>query len=203
MTNESRIEISIDPAKIHGHTFTVNGKRYYVQEMNLYRKKKCNSSKLDNKVYKVTNTLDNMVYVGKTELTLNARWNQHIRDTRNNSSLTVHKHMMKVHKHMRKVGIEKFNIEVIEECPQTTRDEIKIREQYHMDLVDDKLLLNVNNAIKGHTNERSKQNLKNARSISKIGREKTKTASTNSVGLNTIIRRHGEGHSVTGMCAIC
>ena len=28
-----------------------------------------------------------------------------------------------------------------------------------MDLVDDKLLLNVNNAIKGHTNERSKQNL--------------------------------------------
>ena len=29
-----------------------------------------------------------------------------------------------------------------------------------MDLVDDKLLLNVNNAIKGHTNERSKQNLK-------------------------------------------
>ena len=128
--------------------------------MNRYRKKKCNSSKLDNKVYKVTNTLDNMVYVGKTELTLNARWNQHIRDTRNNSSLTVHKHMMKVHKHMRKVGIEKFNIEVIEECPQTTRDEIKIREQYHMDLVDDKLLLNVNNAIKGHTNERSKQNLK-------------------------------------------
>ena len=62
-------------------------------------------------IYKITNDVNNKVYIGKTIYSINKRWNEHCRDylKENNKNRPLYKAM-------HKYGIEHFNIEQLEEC---------------------------------------------------------------------------------------
>lgn len=69
-------------------------------------------------IYKITNTETNKAYVGKTNLTIQERFNRHIR---NSSGGQTH-----LYKSMKKYGIDKFNIELLEECEPDKLDQQEI-----------------------------------------------------------------------------
>lgn len=60
------------------------------------------------KIYKITNTIDNAVYIGCTSQTLEERFKNHKTHAR-----LINKQA--IHKHMSKLGVEYFNIELLEE----------------------------------------------------------------------------------------
>lgn len=71
-------------------------------------------------IYKITNDINNKIYIGKTEFSVEKRFKQHCNDSK--------KEKLKnrpLYAAMRKYGIEHFHIEIIEEttCPEE-------REQY-------------------------------------------------------------------------
>ncbi len=61
------------------------------------------------KIYKVTNLINNVAYIGQTKTKLQARINRHIYSMQHGSNLYFHNAI-------RKYGIDGFNIEVIAEC---------------------------------------------------------------------------------------
>jgi group I intron endonuclease len=61
-------------------------------------------------VYKISNSINNKVYIGITVKGLQRRWNQHVHDSRRHPRLAVHRAMAKY-------DIESFIIEVQEICP--------------------------------------------------------------------------------------
>jgi group I intron endonuclease len=73
-------------------------------------------------IYKITNLLNNKIYIGKTMSTPEDRFSQHIRDSKktgiNNRPL---------YKAINKYGIENFSLETIEECDFSIVNE---REKY-------------------------------------------------------------------------
>lgn len=76
------------------------------------------------KIYKITNLINQKSYIGKTELTIEERFRQHI--------LEINKERSKnrpLYRAMRKYGIENFSIELIEIC---TKEEVNDREQHYI-----------------------------------------------------------------------
>lgn len=72
-------------------------------------------------IYKITNLINDKKYIGKTTLTIEARWKKHCYEVyRNRVQYTLYKAM-------RKYGIENFSIEEIEEVEDSKLDE---REKY-------------------------------------------------------------------------
>lgn len=70
---------------------------------------------MNGKIYKITNTITNESYIGKTIQTIEERFNEHKRGTLNNE-----KDKTKFHKAMAEYGHRNFEIELIEEnitCP--------------------------------------------------------------------------------------
>jgi len=70
---------------------------------------------MDNKpvvgiIYKITNKVNNKVYIGQTSRNLETRLKQHIADAKNNRYNSL------LHKAMNKYGFEKFDSCVIEKC---------------------------------------------------------------------------------------
>ena len=61
-------------------------------------------------IYKITNTVNNKVYIGKTELSIEKRFKEHCRD-----SQKIRYEKRPLYSAMRKYGIENFTIEKIEE----------------------------------------------------------------------------------------
>lgn len=59
-------------------------------------------------IYKITNKINNKVYIGKTELSIDQRWSQHMRD--------ADKKDYPLYRAIRKYGKENFSIEEIERC---------------------------------------------------------------------------------------
>ena len=59
-------------------------------------------------IYKITNKINNKVYIGLTTRTLKYRWSTHITESKN---LNNQKHLYRA---MRKYGIENFTIEEID-----------------------------------------------------------------------------------------
>ena len=72
-------------------------------------------------IYKVTNTVNNKVYIGKTNETVEARWKEHILDSRKPS---LHRPFYDA---IKKYGIENFFVETIEEVDNSLLEE---REQF-------------------------------------------------------------------------
>ena len=73
-------------------------------------------------IYKITNLVNQKVYIGKTTKTIEHRWNKHIQDsTRTNIENRP------LYKAFKKYGIENFIIEELEEC---SIDELNDREVY-------------------------------------------------------------------------
>lgn len=69
-------------------------------------------------IYKITNTINNKVYIGQTTQTVETRWKQHQR-----SSLTK---KYALYYAMRKYGIDNFKIETLEQCDNKELDEKEI-----------------------------------------------------------------------------
>ena len=70
-------------------------------------------------IYKITNSINNKIYIGQTARTLNIRWKEH-----KVASISSDRPLYKA---MRKYGIDNFHIEIIEEIPNTLLNE---RETY-------------------------------------------------------------------------
>lgn len=73
-------------------------------------------------IYKITNDINNKIYVGKTNLDIKTRWRTHLADRTREHNLN-----RPLYRAMNKYGIEHFHIEEIEEC---SIEEAPIREQY-------------------------------------------------------------------------
>lgn len=61
-------------------------------------------------IYKITNTLNDKVYIGQTSATIEHRWKQHIQDSKKYKDRPLYRAF-------NKYGIDVFKIEIIEECP--------------------------------------------------------------------------------------
>ena len=98
------------------------------------------------KIYKITNDIDDYIYVGSTtKRLLNDRMRTH-----SSSCIDpkVSNHNCKLYQHMRKLDMYYFNIELLEEYPCKTNLELRMKEQEWMDKYDWNLLLNQRRAIK-------------------------------------------------------
>lgn len=73
-------------------------------------------------IYKITNDINNKVYIGKTITTITERWREHISDSKKERCKK-----RPLYDAMNKYGIEHFHIEEIEKC---SADESKEREKY-------------------------------------------------------------------------
>lgn len=69
-------------------------------------------------IYKITNLINNKVYIGQTSRTIQERWEQHIRDSQ--------KLKYSLYLAINKYGINNFVIEQIEECPISLLNEKEI-----------------------------------------------------------------------------
>lgn len=68
-------------------------------------------------IYKITNLINNKIYIGETIRGLNKRWQEHKYET-----LTPgHGYNYHLHCAMRKYGIDNFTIEIIDNCPDEER----------------------------------------------------------------------------------
>ena len=73
-------------------------------------------------IYKITNEVNNKVYIGKTLFSIDKRFKQHKEDSQKENE-----EIRPLYRAMKKYGIEKFHIEKIEECPLELLSE---REKY-------------------------------------------------------------------------
>ena len=90
------------------------------------------------KIYKITNDIDNKVYIGSTRILPRKRWNQHKKEVRNGCEYPLHKHIQMV-------GIAHFKFDVIKEIIVPDAKTAKIQEQIEIWNHD-----NVLNAIRSH-----------------------------------------------------
>lgn len=73
-------------------------------------------------IYKITNKINQKIYIGKTNSTVEKRWKEHCQDSKKE-----HCEKRPLYSAMNKYGIENFSIETIEEClPEDSSD----REKY-------------------------------------------------------------------------
>ena len=64
-------------------------------------------------IYKITNLINNKVYIGQTFRSIEVRWQEHLRHGFNTNNFEYNRHL---YKSMRKYGKDSFVIEVIEQC---------------------------------------------------------------------------------------
>ena len=76
-------------------------------------------------IYQIVNDINEKVYVGKTELTIEKRWKQHLRDSKKENIKN-----RPLYKAINKYGEEHFHISILEEC--NTKD-LSEREIYWVD----------------------------------------------------------------------
>jgi group I intron endonuclease len=96
-------------------------------------------------LYKITNSVDDMIYIGSTRLKLTKRFNVHKYYARKNDTRKFSQHMIKV-------GIDNFKIELIETITVATTNEARIREQLEIDKCDKTKLLNTHDSINKNPN---------------------------------------------------
>lgn len=76
-------------------------------------------------IYKITNDINQKIYIGKTEFSIEKRFKEHCKDAFKNR-----KEQRPLYMAMRKYGIEHFHIELIEETDKPEEREIYWIEQY-------------------------------------------------------------------------
>ena len=79
------------------------------------------------KIYKISNTINDKVYIGKTLLTIEQRFSQHCKDSKRNHTNRP------LYNAMNKYGVENFKVELVEECDDNILSEREIYwiEYYH------------------------------------------------------------------------
>lgn len=75
------------------------------------------------KIYKLTNTVDNEIYIGSTCSTLKQRLSTH----KGNAKIHTQRH---VYQHLNKVGMNNVSIELIEDFPCDNKVQLEVREQH-------------------------------------------------------------------------
>lgn len=75
-------------------------------------------------IYKVTCLVNNKIYIGLTNVTVESRWRDHVYAAHTPSSLDYD---FKFHRAIRKYGVENFNVETIENI---RAEELQERERY-------------------------------------------------------------------------
>ena len=78
-------------------------------------------------IYKITNLINQKVYIGETVRDIRRRWNEH----KHEAQRPGHGFSYPIHLAMRKYGINNFTIEILEHCPDEIRYE---RESYYIQL---------------------------------------------------------------------
>ncbi len=73
-------------------------------------------------IYKITNNVNQKIYIGQTIRTLGVRKSQHKTDTKNGGSL--------IHKSIKKHGINNFIFEIVHTC--NSKKELNIMEKYYI-----------------------------------------------------------------------
>ena len=73
-------------------------------------------------IYKITNLLNNKVYIGKTSLTVEERWKQHIHDANKNSINEIRP----LYRAIKKYGIDNFSISTIGEYKEEYLNEMEM-----------------------------------------------------------------------------
>lgn len=68
-------------------------------------------------IYKITNDINNKIYIGQTTRSLSKRWSQHKHNSKEGQT-----HLYRA---MRKYGVEHFSIEKIVECPEDELDKLE------------------------------------------------------------------------------
>lgn len=81
-------------------------------------------------IYKISNDINNKCYIGQTTSSLSHRWSGHKQEAK---SLIHHN---KLYTAMHEIGLEHFNIELIEEYQDITPQNLDIREQYWIEQYD-------------------------------------------------------------------
>lgn len=69
-------------------------------------------------IYKITNTVNGKVYVGKTTLGVQKRWETHLKESKKNRS-----YRSSLYDAISKYGVDKFVIETLEICPNDALDD--------------------------------------------------------------------------------
>lgn len=83
-------------------------------------------------IYKITNTKNNKVYIGKTIYSIEKRFEEHKKDAKRRG-----KEKRPLYNAMNKYGVENFNIEEVEKVFYTENGkELEEKEQYYIDLYD-------------------------------------------------------------------
>ena len=59
-------------------------------------------------IYIIRNTINNKVYIGQTKVSVNTRWQEHLRHAKYGDQI--------INRAMRKYGIDKFYVETLEIC---------------------------------------------------------------------------------------
>jgi len=72
------------------------------------------------KIYKITNCIDDEVYIGSTCTTLSKRWYEHKRK--------INSKPYKIYQHINDLGFDKFSISLVENYPCTNKSELLRRE---------------------------------------------------------------------------
>lgn len=76
-------------------------------------------------IYIIRNTINNKVYIGQTKVSVETRWQEHLRHAKYGDQV--------ISRAMRKYGVNKFYIETLEICDINIID---YREMYYIDLYD-------------------------------------------------------------------
>ena len=74
------------------------------------------------RVYRLSNSIDNYIYIGSTTLPLNKRLGNHMYDYNRDYN-------MNLYRHMRKIGLSKWAIELLEWKAVKNTDELRVIEQ--------------------------------------------------------------------------
>lgn len=80
------------------------------------------------KIYKITNKINGMMYIGQTSKSLEDRWKQHCRDVKSKHAC------FKLQKAIREFGAENFTVELIDVA--TTKEEANKKEVFWIMLYD-------------------------------------------------------------------
>lgn len=72
-------------------------------------------------IYKITNNINNKIYIGKTNYNIEKRFREHILDSRRRK-----KEKRPLYNAMNKYGVENFSIEIVEECSPSMANEREI-----------------------------------------------------------------------------
>lgn len=64
-------------------------------------------------IYKITNKINNKIYIGKTENSIQHRFQEHIKTSRKSCSYRSH-----LYSAMREYGVDNFSIELVESCDE-------------------------------------------------------------------------------------